>query len=92
MAYRKVETLEVLSEKRNNLVHRGIDNIDQDDINILKIVCETALKWIIEEHNNLKTKLHLNEFYRLRTSSEKEIEAISDCIKYINNKKENFKK
>ena len=86
------ETFEVLSEKRNNLVHRGIDNIDQDDINILKIVCETALKWIIEEHNNLKTKLHLNEFYRLRTSSEKEIEAISDCIKYINNKKENFKK
>jgi hypothetical protein len=86
------ETLEVLSDKRNNLVHRGIDNIDQDDINILKIVCETALKWIIEEHNNLKTKLHLNEFYRLRTSSEKEIEAISDCIKYINKKKENSKK
>jgi hypothetical protein len=82
------ETLEVLSEKRNNLVHSGINNIDQDDVNILKIVCEIALKWIIEEHNNLKTKLHLNEFYLLRTSSKKEIEAISDCIKYIDNKRE----
>jgi len=39
-----------------------------------------------------KAKLHLNEFYRIRTSSKKEIEAISDYIKYIDNKKENFKK
>ena len=77
-------TLKIFADKRNTIVHRGISNIIDEDINIIKTICEIAFTWLYSEHKKIKTKLQLNEFYRLHTLSNKEIKAAMDNIKYLN--------
>jgi hypothetical protein len=72
-----------LGNKRNNIVHRGIHDVDEDDVNIFKIACENALLWLINQLKTLPTKSHLNEFYSLRDVGETKLDSLEDCIKYI---------
>ncbi|MBN1618260.1 hypothetical protein JW887_02860, partial [Candidatus Dojkabacteria bacterium] len=48
-----------LSKKRNELVHRGIDEIEENDFNILKSICEVAIEWLFFNRRVIKTINHL---------------------------------
>jgi hypothetical protein len=77
------DTIKVFAKKRNDIVHRGIHNVTDDDINIMKHICETALRWLISERHRIPSSLHLDQFYRLRELNDAEVEARKDIIKYI---------
>ncbi len=44
------ETLKTYSKKRNDIVHRGIREVEDGDVNLLKSACETALQWLMKQH------------------------------------------
>lgn len=77
------ETLHALSKKRNDIVHRGIHEVEDEDVNILKLACEVALAWLVRQRKSLPTKTHLDQFYRLREVNSTELQALRDCIKHI---------
>lgn len=82
------EVLREFREKRNALVHKGIHfDIDQEDVNSLKLLCELALQWLISHRNDLKTKRQLEYFYEWATKGDAEIEAIEAALAYV--KKDN---
>lgn len=81
------ETLTALGKKRNDIVHRGIHEIEDDDINILKLACEAALDWLFRTHKSLPTVAHIEQYYRLRELNQTDIEAIKGCMTYINKRK-----
>lgn len=81
------ESLRVFGKKRNDIVHRGIHEIEDDDINILKLACEAALNWLVRVHKSLPTTAHVEHYYRLREMKQTDIEAIRDCVTYINKQK-----
>ncbi len=75
--------IEKLSEKRNDLVHRGIENIEEADFNILKSICERGIQWLYFNRFNFKTLKHLEVFYNSKDLNESEIKATIDTLNYI---------
>lgn len=76
-------TLKRFADKRNDIVHRGLHDVWPDDVNLLKSICELAIGWLIDQADALKTKHHLDEFYRLRTTSESKLGAMEDVLQLI---------
>ncbi len=83
------ETLRALGRKRNDIVHRGIHEVEDDDINILKLACEVALGWLIRVYEDLPTIAHIEYYYRLREMNQTDFEAMRECIDYLNREKRN---
>jgi hypothetical protein len=73
----------LISKKRNDLVHKGIDFTNNDDSNLLKILAETTIEWLMEKEKILKTKTHVNEYFKLRTRNDKDKKAIRETMRYI---------
>lgn len=78
-----LHTLLALGNKRNDIVHRGINNIEDIDINILKATCEIALDWLFIIHKILPTMAHIEHYYSLREKSFTDFKAIRDSLVYI---------
>ncbi|MBU0473947.1 MAG: hypothetical protein KKF62_07255 [Bacteroidetes bacterium] len=76
--------LDSLSYKRNDLVHKGISEIYDDDINHLKYAIDTALLWLYRSVSKFKTIQHLLQYYRLKDLSNTELTAIDETISIIN--------
>ncbi len=76
-------TYSFLAKKRNNIVHRGIDDVDEVDINISKVLAEACVGWLIKHEKILKSKIHIQEYFRHRTKGKREKIAILETIKYI---------
>lgn len=77
-------TLVKLGKKRNDIVHRGIsDDIDDEDIDILKLACEHALLWLISFKSDLPTINHLEKYYLLRETNNVDLKALSDVVRII---------
>jgi hypothetical protein len=49
-------TFNSIKNKRNDLVHRGLSRIEQDDVNFLKILIEMLIKWLINNKSIFETK------------------------------------
>jgi hypothetical protein len=80
------ESLRVLSDKRNQLVHHGIDLIHNEDVNLIKLACEFALIWLIRERKEISTLLMLDKFYQakeLSESSPAEHKALIEALRYL---------
>lgn len=75
--------LQRFAAKRNDIVHRGIHDVWPDDINLLKTICEMATGWLVDRADRLQSKHHLDEFYRLRTTSPTELDAMEDVIHFV---------
>ena len=54
---------DLLIKKRNELVHRGIDNIEIADISLLKNLSEKIILWIYNNRKIIKTTKHLESYY-----------------------------
>lgn len=78
------ESLGILKEKRNDIVHRGIHKITEEEVNFFKLLCDHVLLWLLRESKTLVTRLHLEQFYKLRDQSKKNLAAMKGCINYVN--------
>jgi len=76
-------TLESFAKKRNDLVHRGIGNITNSDINMIKFMCEIALSWIINNKGKYKNINTLEQYFILRTNDRVKLNAITRAISII---------
>ncbi|KUO58452.1 hypothetical protein APF79_05980 [bacterium BRH_c32] len=76
--------LDSLSSKRNDLVHKGISEIDDEDINHLKFAIDTALLWLYKSTKKFKTVRHLLHYYRFKDINKIELTAIDETIRIIN--------
>lgn len=77
------DTLLALGNKRNDIVHRGIHNVEDNDINILKAACEIALDWLFVIRKSLPTTAHIEQYYSLREKSDTDYRAIRDSLAYV---------
>jgi hypothetical protein len=57
--------LEELSGKRNDIVHHGFNQVTNEDINLLKLTCDTALMWVLRNLNEVPTKKDLEPHYKI---------------------------
>ena len=78
--------------KRNDIVHRGIHDVENDDINIIKLACEAALDWLFRTHKSLPTISHIEHYYRFRELSGTEISAMNASIAHLNKGRRKRKK
>jgi hypothetical protein len=53
------------AEKRNLLVHHGIHEVDDDDVNNFKTVVDSALHWLIGSRSRIRTRDRLARFYEV---------------------------
>src|SRR5699024_7504888 len=75
--------LRQLARKRNDLVHRGIRDILDNDINTLKIIAEVSIGWLQNKRDNLSTERHLNTYYQYRTVSTTDINGVQETLEFI---------
>lgn len=75
--------IEKLSIKRNKLVHRGIDDIEESDFNILKSICERAIVWLYSKRRNFITLHHLELYYTSKDLDQNKINATIETLAYI---------
>jgi hypothetical protein len=73
--------LKSLSKKRNELVHQGISNIDDDDITHLKIAIDVALTWYFRNAQKLSTKGHVSNYFNLLEIGPKNVKILEESIK-----------
>ena len=52
------------SSLRNDIVHRGIDLVRDDDIAILKYLNERIIFWIINNSKKIKTENHYAKYFQ----------------------------
>lgn len=76
--------LDALACKRNSLVHKGISEIKDDDINHLRFAIDTALLWLYRSVSKIKTVQHLSHYYKLKDLGNSELIAINETIGIIN--------
>ncbi len=77
------ETLLDLAELRNDLVHRGLRDVTEDQVNFAKFAAEAALTWLFYVCKFLPTKLHLEQFYKLKDVSPQQLKIIQETLNYI---------
>jgi len=80
--------LKSLAEKRNELVHRGVRNIEDSDLNVIKMISESALSWLIGVKSDLKTVGQLNTYYKYRTVGDSVISDVSEALEYVQDERD----
>jgi hypothetical protein len=78
------DVLDWLYKKRNEAVHRGLHtDIEDEDVNVLKICCDMSLSWLSGQAKTLPTANHLEQFYVLLNQSEAGLVAITKAVKHV---------
>ena len=75
--------LKELANKRNDVVHRGIQDVTDYDINVLKIIVEVALGWLQNVRNDLPTEKHLSTYYQYRSTSSADLKKRRADLKRV---------
>jgi hypothetical protein len=75
--------LEDIADKRNRIVHHGIHDVDDEDINILKLICEMALWCVMHAVDKLPTKEHLNHFLTLSCRAKTDLEVMGEALEWV---------
>lgn len=82
--------LDTLFYKRCNLVHKGIDEIEESDFNILKSICEYIIVWLYSNRLRYKTIYHLETYFSSKDVGNDNINAAIQTLNHI--KKQRKKK
>jgi len=80
------QTLTLFAKKRCELVHSGIGNITNGNINKIKFITEVALAWLINNKSLYKTVNTLFQYYSLQSTDITTMNSIKVAIKIINKK------
>jgi len=70
------------SSFRNDIVHRGIDLVIDDDIAILKYLNERIIFWIINNSKKIKTENHYAKYFQFIEMNNTEKDVIKDMIDF----------
>lgn len=55
--------LQYFCKLRNDIVHQGLNNVDENHVNTFKVIIETAFMWILNHRNVIKTTKSLKIWY-----------------------------
>lgn len=73
-----------IAEKRNHIVHRGVrSGIDDNDVNMLKLVCESGMHRLLGISKKLKTIEELKTFYSYWNMPEKRMTVLRSALAAI---------
>ena len=73
-----------ISHKRNEFVHKGLYGCaNDDDINVLKLMCELGLEWLYNNLKTLPTQTHVRRYLELYSRNDNDLEAISTCVRFL---------
>ncbi len=75
--------LGIYADKRNSIVHRGIHEVEEDDVNILKYYCEIAFNWLLQRRDDICTVTHLEYLYSIKNLTEEQINMREDIHKLL---------
>ncbi len=80
-----IKLLQIISKKRNDIVHRGINEANENDVNILKTFCDSNIAWLVNlvANNKLNKKIDLENYYSHYTQSDNHLKSIVSTINYI---------
>jgi hypothetical protein len=59
-----------LSSKRNDIVHHGVNQVTNEDINLLKLTCDASLMWVPRNLDNVPAKKDLDAHYKIRAAED----------------------
>lgn len=76
-------TLVRLSTIRNDIVHRGIDNSDQEYLMILKYYVDRAIKWLFHNKKDIKTMNQLEYYFQFKSVNNSNLNGLTNTIKFI---------
>lgn len=81
---------ELLIKKRNELVHRGIDNIEIADISFLKNLSEKIILWLYNNRKIIITTKHLESYYNSVNKNNMDLMISSKMmVKILRHRKKN---
>jgi len=73
-----------LYEKRNEIVHRGLhQQVTQDDVNVLKICCDSALVWLSGHVKAIPTVGHLEQFYSMKDHNDCKLDTLGKVLQFV---------
>ena len=72
-----------LFSKRNEIVHSGVQQADQEDINMLKLCCESGISWLTAKPNILTTQSHLEDFFQFIKEDDGRISRLAEVLRFI---------
>jgi len=76
--------LSSIMEKRNEAVHRGLHGqVDQQDVNMLKLVCEVGLDWLLSNRASLPTRAHLGHWWAHTSADAASLIALREVTLFI---------
>jgi hypothetical protein len=76
-------TLREFSRKRNDLVHRGLRDIDDDDVNDFLLIANTAVDRLRGLAQSLTMQTALEAFYQYRTAGDDHISATISGLQHL---------
>jgi len=83
-----INYFDLLIKKRNELVHRGIDNIEIADISLLKNLSEKIILWLYNNRKIIKTTKHLESYYSAINRNNLDLSISSKMmLKILHNRK-----
>lgn len=69
-----------LAKIRNGHVHNGLFSANDDDINLLKVMCDGSIAWLISISNKINNKRELEYYYQHKTTSKSNIIALKNIL------------
>lgn len=83
------ESLKMLADKRNDIVHRGFTFVEDREIDLLRTVTNSTLRWLLSLSKELNTERQLEEYYQMRTLSSSELALKKSVITLIEKERKN---
>lgn len=74
--------------KRCELVHHGNYTVDDQDVNMLKLMCDRTLIALLNMHQEFPDRASLDEFYRLSAKNDAELTRIAHAASLVRNQRE----
>lgn len=71
-------TLRHLAQERNNLVHEGRFQIDSNELEILNLICQLGIAFIVNEYTNLVSEEDLKDYYEVKSWSESKFKRLGN--------------
>jgi hypothetical protein len=73
------EILLGVADQRNDVVHRGLHaGVTNDQVNLLKTLCEEGLRWLVRVRTELPTQAHIEAFFSLSARYGEDLTVLTD--------------
>lgn len=76
-------SLDRISSIRNDIVHRGMRDVADSDVALLKIVVDSAIQWLYQSKDVLGTRQHLEYFYVHADLDNTSLGALAEAVSAV---------